>query len=135
MSKRQIYRILDKDEFFNTKTGVAVPFIKYHDPTWKEAGQILRRDGGDATLEELVQLCDQDAENRNAHEFVGAHRLLGRVLYTQYGRGAATKTMLEIAELGGLHGMNGVGNDDEADAYKYLKVGRNGFDWNGNYGR
>ena len=128
--KRAIYRVSNKKEVCNAKTGEAVPYIKYY--VGKDPDEtILRKDGGDATLEELVWLCDHKAEDCNAHEFVGVHRLLGRVLFSQYGRIAATKTMLEIAELGGLHGMNGIGQDK--DAYKYLMVGKNGCDWDGEY--
>lgn len=100
-------------------------FIEHHD-------EIVNRDESQATLEDLVRLCDRKAEAVNAHDFCGAHRLLGAVLYQQYGRESATKTMLAIAKMGGLHGMNGVCCD--ADAYNLLGVGKSGHDWFGNYG-
>lgn len=75
---------------------------------------------------------ERDAEQTNAHEFCGMHRLLGAVLYQQHGRQGATQTMLRIAKLGGLHGMGGIGSD--TDAYELLGVGKAGNDWYGSYG-
>lgn len=131
--RRQIYRISDASECHNVDTGEAIPFLSYDggDPYFP-FHTILSTGADDATLEELVRLCDQDAENRNAHDFCGTHRLLGAVLYRQYGREAATATMREIAFLGGLHGMSGVCSGP--DAYRELNVGEAGSDWDGTYG-
>src|SRR5579864_7274182 len=134
----RIFRCLDKNECDHAETGEAIPFLRYaHDgwPTPKEepGPDVVSRNPTDATLEELVRLCDQMAENRNAHDFVGVHRLLGAVLFRQYGRMAATRTMMEIASLGGLDRMNGVACDE--DAYAELGVGESGRDWDGSYGK
>lgn len=120
----EIYRALN--EAF-TKDGKAVPYITYENPG---PGETLGK-GDDATLEELVELCDGDAESCNAHEFCGSHRLLGAILYRHLGRAKATEIMLDIARYGGQHGMGGVCRD--GDAYADLQVGENGFDWSGEY--
>lgn len=127
--KNKIYRVLDPGYCSDVKTGEAVPYLTYYDGAIK----ILSTDGKDASLEELVGLCDQDAESCNAHDFCGAHRLLGAVLYRHYGRQSATETMLEIAKFGGLHGMAGICR--KGDAYKELQVGKAGYDWDGKYGK
>jgi len=132
----RIFRCLDKNECYHAETGEAIPFLRYaYDrPTREKADKtVIDRNPKDATLEELVRLCDQMAENRNAHDFVGVHRLLGAVLFRQYGRMAATRTMMEIASLGGLDRMNGVACDE--DAYAELGVGESGRDWDGSYGK
>lgn len=130
MPRQEIYRILDKDEFYDTKTGEAVPYLTYDGDVYGDA-KVISTGAADATLEELVGLCDHDAENCNAHDFCGTHRLLGAVLFKQYGRDSATATMREIALLGGLHGMSGVCRRD--DAYEELGVGECGHDWGGTY--
>lgn len=112
--------------------GDDLPIWDYLDSLIEQHEQIVNRDESQATLEDLAWLCDRKAEAVNAHNFCGVHRLLGAVLYQQYGREEATKTMLRIAKLGGLHGMNGVCCD--TDAYALLGVGENGRDWNGSYG-
>ena len=111
--------------------GDDAPIWDYLD-SWVEKEEIVSRDESRATLEDLVWLCDRKAEAVNAHDFCGIHRLLGAVLYQQQGREAATKTMLRITKLGGLHGMGGVCSD--GDAYTILGVGEPGKDWDGSYG-
>jgi hypothetical protein len=128
--KHQIYRVLDVNEVQDIKTGEAAPYLTYNGKVYGDA-KVVSTGGSDATLEELVQLCDQDAEDRNAHDFCSAHRLLGAVLFRCYGRESATATMLEIALLGGLQGMTGVCS--KGDAFHELKVGKAGNDWNGTY--
>jgi hypothetical protein len=128
--RHEIYRVLDVDACHNAETGEAIPYLTREGEVYGEA-KLLSAGGADATLEELVGLCDQDAESCNAHDFCGAHRLLGAVLFRQYGRDSATATMLHVALLGGLHGMNGV--CAEGDAYAELGVGESGYDWDGNY--
>lgn len=132
--KVEIWLIEDKDVCYDEKTGAAVPIYQFVSRgKWEpEASTVLRRDAAKATLEDLVELCDQDAESINAHDYCGAHRLLGAVLYRQLGRAKATKVMREIAERRGLHGMNGICGT--RDSYADLGVGENGRDWNGNYG-
>jgi hypothetical protein len=130
--RHEIYRILDVTSCYNEATGEAVPYLSYDGTVYGKA-KIVSKGGRDATLEELVQLCDHDAEDRNAHEFCGAHRLLAAVLYSRYRRESATATMLEIALLGGLQGMTGICS--KGDAYEELGVGEFGHDWSGTYGQ
>lgn len=94
-------------------------------------GEVSGIDATDATLEELVGLCDHDAENRNAHDFCGVHRLLGAILIRNFGRQSATIAMRDIAQRGGLQGMAGI--CCESDSYGDLGVGEQGRDWNGTY--
>lgn len=81
----------------------------------------------DATLEMLANFCDQGAENTNAHDFVGSHRLLAALLFRRLGRETATAIMREIAELGGLDGMNGICGADSA--YEELGLTEPWKDW------
>jgi hypothetical protein len=128
--KRQIYRIKNADNCYSTETGEAIPYLTYEEPYVDD--ELVSSGAADATLEELVQLCDQDAESVNAHDFCGAHRVLGGLLYRETGRANATNLMREIALRRGLHGMNGV--CVKGDAYEEFGVGKNGYDWNGTYG-
>jgi len=131
MAQRTISRIECRDEFYDIRTGV--PFLTYMEPDdYGPEHKLLSTGGDDAKLEELVELADRDAENRNAHDFCGAHRVLGAVLYRELGRWLATLLMLRIARLGGLQGMTGV--CCEMDAYSELGVGEAGRDWGGSYG-
>ena len=66
-------------------------------------------DGPEMTLEEVADFCDQNAEGRNNHSLVGTHRLVATILYNQYGRKEATKTLRTIAERGGLDEMEETG--------------------------
>jgi hypothetical protein len=81
----------------------------------------------EATLEQLADLCDQEAESENAHDFVGAHRLLAALLFRRLGRETATAIMREVAELGGLDGMNGICGTD--GAYADLGIAWPWKDW------
>ncbi len=130
--RRQIYRVENAENFSNVKTGAAVAYLTYQKPDKKAGDRMLSKGGEDATLEELVGLCDHDAENCNAHDFCGSHRLLGAVLYRKCGRLIATAIMLEIARRGGQHRMGGIGVS--GDSYKDLGVGKCGYDWDGSYG-
>lgn len=130
----QIWLLADPEECHDVETGKAIPFYAYISKGWEPApSTVLRKDAIKATLEELVELCDRDAENINAHDFVGCHRLLGRVLFERAGRHTATQIMRFIAERRGLHGLNGVCGIP--DSYGELDVGTNGRDWSGNYGK
>jgi hypothetical protein len=129
--RRDIFRVIDQAECYDTKTGEAIPYLTYDGAVYGDA-RILSAGGRDATLEELVGLCDRDAEDRNAHDFCSVHRLLGAVLFAQHGRESATATMLEIALFGGLQGMAGVCT--RGDAFAELGVGKAGHDWSGTYG-
>lgn len=66
------------------------------------------------TLEEFANLCDQDAESWNHHSFVGLHKLLCALLFRHLGRERTTEIIHEIAEYGGLDGMNGVSGKPSA---------------------
>jgi len=134
MTRRKIYCIENLENNCN-QDGTAIPYLTYEKPNKKAGDIILSRGGTDATLEELVALCDHDAENQNAHDFCGSHRLLGAVLYRLVGRQLATAVMLDIAQRGGQHGMGGVGNGPiHGHSYKDLGVGKSGYDWDGSYG-
>lgn len=68
------------------------------------------------SLEEIADFCDIQAEARNGHAFVGAHRILAALLHRKLGREQATEIMKEIAEYGGLDGMSGCGGEPDAFA-------------------
>lgn len=129
--RHEIFRITDPAGFIVVATGEPVPYLTYDGKVYGEA-KVVSTGGTDATLEELVDLCDHDAEDRNAHDFCSIHRLLGAVLYRRFGRESATAAMLDIALLGGLQGMGGICS--KGDAFTELGVGKAGHDWNGNYG-
>ena len=76
--------------------------------------------GPEMTLEEIADFCDLNAEGRNNHSMVGTHRLLAVLLYNQYGRAEATKTLRNIAESGGL---------DEMEIEKDLNIPEPWKDW------
>lgn len=128
----KIVLVSDADECVDEKTGKPIPFYNFADAQ-DESETFIRSDGKLATLEELAQLCDGDAESINAHDYCGAHRLLASVLYRFTGRKKATKIMLEIAMRRGLHGMGGMCGT--ADSYAELGVGKNGHHWNGSFGK
>ncbi len=69
----------------------------------------------DETLEALADMLDDDAENRNCHDFIGAHQALAILLFQEVGRDAATSVMRRLANYFGLHGMNGRGSGDSLD--------------------
>jgi hypothetical protein len=130
----KICKVLNAD--YTDKDDKPIPHFRYEDPGWPTPrAEVLADDASTATLEELVELCDQDAESCNSHPFVGTHRILGAVLFRQYGRESATKTMLFIAERKGLHTMSGDQVPDEQTAYEELGVGQSGYDWLGDYGQ
>jgi len=125
--RRQIWRI--KNEDWTDASGSQVHLLTYEKP--RNRTEIVSNGAQDATLEELVELCDHDAENCNAHDFCGSHRLLGALLHRHLGRDMATRIMLDVASYGGQHGMGGICRS--GDAYGDLDVGRVGHDWNGKY--
>ncbi len=71
MERQRIVWIMDDAE--PNETG----YLGYHSDFNRE-----ERSGDDATLEELANLCDHDAEALNRHAFVGSHRLLAALLYS-----------------------------------------------------
>ena len=84
-------------------------------------------------LEELVQMCDQNAESRNNHDFVGAHRVLATLLFKTLGRKTTKDILVEIAELGGLDGMSGMYVDELENgdnAFEELGIKKPWHEWN-----
>lgn len=129
--KVEIWLIEDADVCQN-HDGNAVHTYQFVSKGWEpKASTVKRKNAVEATLEELVELCDQDAEGINAHDFCGTHRLLGAVLFRRVGRGTATIIMRDIAERRGLHGMGGMCGTP--DSYKELGVGEGGRGWSGKY--
>lgn len=106
MSKREIVRILSYDEEPG-ETG----YLGYHDPS-----HVWETTASSSTLEEYADLCDREAVARNNHKYNGVHRILAALLYQRVGRAVATGIMREIAEYGGMDGMNGVGRAEGAFA-------------------
>lgn len=78
-------------------------------------------------LRELADYLDQRAEDANAHDFVGCHRLLAKLLFDHLGLVSAGQVMYGIAEHGGLNGMNGVCGANSA--FKKLKVSPPWNEW------
>ncbi len=77
----------------------------------------------ECSLEEMAALLDQDAENVNAHDFVGCHVKLAALLFQDYGRQAATRTFRRLVNYRGLHGMEGVcGRGDPEAVRRDLKL-------------
>jgi len=82
--------------------GDGTPVVGYSDDA--SYGRIVT--GLEMTLEDIADFCDLEAEGRNNHSMVGTHRLLAVILYNQFGRSEATKTLRMIAESGGLDEMS-----------------------------
>lgn len=79
------------------------------------------------TLEEIADFSDIQAESRNNHAFIGAHRILAALLHRKLSREQATALMREIAEYGGLDGMSGCGG--EPDAFADFGIKEYDEDW------
>jgi hypothetical protein len=84
---------------------------------------------GGFTLEQLAGHCDGQAENRNAHNYVNAHKVLAGLLHRTLGRDPATNVMLGIAQRGGLDGMNGMGGEPDSFEEFGLTGDGNFYDW------
>jgi len=91
MAKRQIVKMSDEDG------GTWIDYFSEYE-TVVDDNPVL-------TIVELADMCDQNAESRNNHRFVGVHRMLAVILNDAVGRDDATVIMREIAEYGGLDGM------------------------------
>ena len=91
MPRRQIVRMIEED---------GSTWVDYFskDETIVDENPIL-------TITELADMCDQNAESKNHHGFVGVHRMLAVIMHDVLGRGDATVVMREIAEYGGLDGL------------------------------
>src|SRR6266849_483667 len=104
MPKRTIVQVNDEEE------GEAPVWFASYADEWNhkemtEGKDIIKQPV--LTLEELADFCDQEAESRNNHAYVGTHRILAALLHQKIGRAEATALMQEIAEYGGLDGMRG----------------------------
>jgi hypothetical protein len=112
--KYPIYRLLN-DHVLSEAGGTPIPHFAYVDPTFPpQKKEILEKDASKATLEELVHLCDQEAESCNNHEFCGTHLALAALLLHHVPKKKATEILRHIAELGGLDRMSGVQCDTDA---------------------
>lgn len=67
--------------------------------SWREAND------ADLTPNAVGEMCDQDAENGNRHDFVGVHRKLFKMLAKQVNGPSLHRIMRKIVDAGGLHGM------------------------------
>lgn len=99
-----IYTIEDANEVTD-KDGKPVPFLTYYKP--HKGQKVIAENADKATLDELAELCDRDAEAKNRHAFCGAHEALGLLLLQHVPKAKATEIMRAIAHERGLHGMNG----------------------------
>jgi len=102
MPKQTIVRVVEDSE----------PYLAYKETTW----ETIVDEHPTPALEELADMCDQNAESRNNGDYIGVHRILAALLYRQLRREQATMLMKEIAEYGGLDRMNGVSGQDDAFA-------------------
>lgn len=85
---------------------------------------------GDLTLKRLADFLDHDAEDQNAHDFVGLHRALAALLCRQASPPVAREVFLWLLDHGGLHGVAGVTGVAEAEAaFADLGVPEPWFPW------
>jgi len=98
----KIYHV-QNDDYLDSKTREPIPRIDYFEKgKFGRETLLIRKDAEDATLDELTQLCDQQAENSNDHAFCGTHEALGKILKKEVGDKLSTQIMLQIALKGGL---------------------------------
>ncbi len=100
---------------------------RYYLNVWKPNILDENPDPKSMGLEELADLCDHQAEARNDHEYVGAHRLLAALLFRKLGCEKATEIMFEIAEYGGLDYM--VGMDGQIPVYDEFGIKKPWYGW------
>ncbi len=133
MAKRKIIRMRGTDPT-DTKgyldyEGADFPKDSEYYRTFKEPNILDENpDPKSLGLEELAEMCDLNAESRNDHEYIGAHRLLAALLFKKVGRDKATEIMFEIAEYGGLDYM--VGMDGQKPVYDDFGITKPWHDWN-----
>lgn len=80
--------------------------------------------GQEMTIENIADFCDQNAESRNNHSFVGVHRLLAAILNNKFGRNEATDVIRNIAEYGGLDEMS-----ESENIFKAFGISEPWKDW------
>jgi len=118
MPKQEIWRFTDEDDGEVTLDYALSDYVN----AWEniDKSPVL-------TLEEIADFADREAEGRNNGTYVGAHRILAALLHRKLGREQATEIMREIAEYGGLDGMNGVGG--ESAAFADFGIKDDGKEW------
>lgn len=84
--------------------GEVTEMLVYRDGDYNTSGIEFNRP---ITLKQLVNFLDEEAEQRNNHNFVGAHRILGALLMDEVGQDIALQIMKRIAAFRGLDGMSG----------------------------
>jgi len=60
------------------------------------------REVTEPTWEQLAAYCDQEAENANYHDFVGAHREIALLIVEETDDATAARVLRKIAERGCL---------------------------------
>lgn len=94
-------------------------------------GTVVSVARSDVSLEQLADMCDQHAESRNNHKFVGAHRMLAAILWRTVGRDEAQRVMWEVASYGGLDYASGCGTGSrpELEAWDDFGIAECWKDW------
>ena len=118
MRAREIFRCQDKQGWWYLS---GIPYDDVYEEVTEKT--LLQQ----TTLEQLANLCDQDAGSDNNHEFVGIHRVLAALLYQRVGREQATMLMFDIACRGGLDGMAGIGG--KQDSFAEFGIAEPWQDW------
>jgi len=99
--------------------GVTAPYLTFS----PDFGAVPVPDDIALTLEELADLCDTQAADRNNHAFVGAHRMLAAILHQRLGRPAATMALRAVAERGGLDYASGCGIGEQSERAAWQDFG------------
>jgi hypothetical protein len=60
------------------------------------------------TVERMAEILDVDAEGPNAHDFVGAHAMLAKLLLFEVGEETTKRIFIRLGRYRGLHGLNDV---------------------------
>jgi hypothetical protein len=74
--------------------------LAYNDDGWHKPADCLSL--GNPTAQEYAELCDQEAEHSNRHDFCGVHAGLLALLRKHVDRIPTLHLMRSIAEAGGL---------------------------------
>ena len=96
-----------------------------------DEGDTVLNENPAPTLVELANFLDAKAEARNNHDYIRLHKVLAVFLYLRLGEEVATALMREIAEFGGLDGMNDVGTFGswrEGGAFEDLGITDDGWE-------
>jgi len=78
-------------------------------PKWYSQFRKVDADSDEITSEMIAEYLDQDAENENAHSFVGVHAYLMNVydeLHDNLDMDWTFEFMMRLLKDGGLHGLN-----------------------------